>query len=174
MISGADVATQALKYKGVPYVWGGYLPSGWDCSGFVGYVLGHDFGFTLPLGLHWNRGFHGPVALNYKTWTKARTVPTASPGVLCCWNTHVGFAISSTRMVSALDPRFGTAITRIDQTGPPGETLSLREINLVSLSGDGPPGKTSGCPVAAVMLPYLIVKGALHARREHRTAEPAD
>lgn len=42
------VVTKALSYLGVPYVWGGTSPSGFDCSGLVQYVFKNAAGVNLP------------------------------------------------------------------------------------------------------------------------------
>jgi cell wall-associated NlpC family hydrolase len=62
---GAQAASIALRYVGVPYVWGGDSPSGFDCSGLAMYAYGR-VGLTLP---HWT-GYQ---------WKIGRTV---SPGEL--------------------------------------------------------------------------------------------
>lgn len=42
------VVKEALKHKGVPYVYGGTTPSGFDCSGFTRWVYEHALGRSLP------------------------------------------------------------------------------------------------------------------------------
>ena len=47
-MSGAAIVAEARKYLGVPYVWAGESPSGFDCSGLVKYVYQRVTGRVLP------------------------------------------------------------------------------------------------------------------------------
>lgn len=107
------IAQDALRYAGrVPYRWGGADPSGWDCSGFATYVLVHDLGHTnLPSGSH-------TVCMQFLAWSGAQRIDAAEPGALVVWPTHMGIAISSTEMISALNPARGTVVTTFSDGGP--------------------------------------------------------
>ena len=41
------ILTEAMRYIGTPYVWGGTSPKGFDCSGLIQYVYG-KYGLDLP------------------------------------------------------------------------------------------------------------------------------
>jgi cell wall-associated NlpC family hydrolase len=173
------IASTFLRYKGVvPYKWAGHLPStGWDCSGAVGYVLGHDLKLGLPAGMTWSAGSHGPVASQYKVWGGAKTVKSPLPGDLCCWLTHVGVYIGSGKMISALSPQYGTAITPVS-FGPKGEPMSYRRV--VGVPGGqavfggataGAAGSPVGCVPGLIMMPGLLLVHLWRGRDHHGGAE---
>jgi cell wall-associated NlpC family hydrolase len=143
-VSGSAILSDAEKYGGHKYVYGGPSnpTSGWDCSSFVSYVLGHDMNLPIPGGT-WatatnNGDSHGPVASDYESWSGATTVPAASvqAGDLLCWSTHVGFAVDATHMFSAFDSAQGTLET--SWSGPTGEGApKVRSINATAVTGGG-------------------------------------
>ncbi|TVZ05904.1 hypothetical protein EAS64_14780 [Trebonia kvetii] len=129
------MASDALTYQGHAYAYGGSPgingSNPWDCSSFVNWVLGHDFGMTLPGNVRgYNGSNHGPVASSYATWPQSVTVSRSSvlAGDLLVWATHIGIAINNHQMISALNPTLGTEVTGIENGGPQGESLVCRRI----------------------------------------------
>jgi cell wall-associated NlpC family hydrolase len=166
----ASVTGAALTHVGVKYLWAGWLPStGWDCSGFVGYVLGHDLGIVLPLGFEWTSKFHGPPAASYNVWSGAVTTTTPQAGDLAVWLTHIGIVTGSNEMVSALDPAYGTSVTPIAGYGPKGEPLTYKRITtgvqLTSADSSSAGSSAGGCVPAVMMAPVLIPLALLRKRR---------
>jgi cell wall-associated NlpC family hydrolase len=53
----------AMRYLGVPYVWGGASPSGFDCSGFVMYVFA-QIGVGLPHSSYAQYGMGASVSMS--------------------------------------------------------------------------------------------------------------
>lgn len=45
---GSGFADYCGQFQGVPYVYGGASPSGFDCSGYVSYVYANYYGISLP------------------------------------------------------------------------------------------------------------------------------
>jgi cell wall-associated NlpC family hydrolase len=97
------VVAIALQYLGVPYVWAGSSPLGFDCSGLVKYVYA-QMGISLPHNAA--AQFHSPQAVS---------VPRSQlqPGDLVFFNRldHVGIYIGNGEFVDA--PHTGTTV-RID------------------------------------------------------------
>jgi len=46
-VTGDQIVTEAKRFVGVPYVWGGSSPQGFDCSGLVQYTL-NQLGIKAP------------------------------------------------------------------------------------------------------------------------------
>ena len=93
-----EAASIALQYLGVPYVWGGSSPSGFDCSGLVMYVYGR-LGISLP---------HYTVA----QWSATQPISMSQiqPGDLVFFDGlgHVGIYIGNGQFVHA--PHTGTVV----------------------------------------------------------------
>lgn len=98
------------KYLGVPYVWGGYSPNGFDCSGFVCYVLKEgglwDVGRTTAQGLY----------------DSTQRVDEPEPGDLVFWSgtnpsspnyiTHVGICIGYDKNIQASSSKRKVVVCR--------------------------------------------------------------
>ena len=88
--TGQDVVNYAMQFQGVPYVWGGQTPSGFDCSGFTKYVFAH-FGVALPRTADDQAGFGTPVS-------------TPAPGDLMVAPGHVAIYVGNGYMIHAPAP----------------------------------------------------------------------
>lgn len=142
-VTGDQIAADAVRYVGRPYVWGG-----WDCSGMVSHVLSADLGLAIPgyaAGQFTGPPPHGPVVSDYIAWAGARTVTgPPAPGDLVCFgpDVHIGIALSGTRMVSALNPSLGTQESAIGSTAP-GQVIYRR------VTGTTPGGRQGRARAAA-------------------------
>ena len=121
------IVADAERYIGHPYRWGGPSnPStGWDCSSFASWVLGHDLGMGLPGG-SWssvtNAGkSHGPTASAFTGLPGAHPVGSNPgqilPGDVLVWPGHVGFGVGPNKMFSAYGTNFGTIFSNAQAAG---------------------------------------------------------
>lgn len=99
--SGSQAVSIAFQYLGIPYVWGGTTPSGFDCSGLVQYVYA-QMGISIP------RVTTGQEYAGYDV-----TGQELQPGDLVFWgdrgNTHhVGMYIGGGQYIHA--PQTGDVI----------------------------------------------------------------
>ena len=99
----ARMLAEAERYLGVPYVWGGYSPSGFDCSGFVSWVINH-------CGNGWN--FGRLTANGLRARTDYVSPSEAKPGDLIFFQgtydtagaSHVGIYVGGGWMIHAGNP----------------------------------------------------------------------
>jgi hypothetical protein len=154
-VTGKAIAAAIERYKGkVPYRWGKASPRGWDCSGAPNYVVCHICKLSIPgsQGGTFTGQEHGPNVADWLAWDGVRPVAEPAPGDLVCWgpNQHMGIAISATHMISAEDPKYGTAEAAIAGFFPwPPVVLRLRELEAYAGGGSASKGKAAGRLLAA-------------------------
>lgn len=95
--SASTITSYALTFLGVPYVWGGTTPSGFDCSGLVQYVYSH-FGINL-----------GRTTYTQQYAGTKISVASAQAGDLYFWGSygsayHVAIALGGGQYVMAPAP----------------------------------------------------------------------
>ena len=108
-VSVRRVLQTALRYQGVPYVFGGTSPNGFDCSGFVRYVFAGN-GLQLPRMADEQYDLGLPVSYNRLQPGDLVFFTTYAPGA-----SHVGIYLGDGKFISATSSQ-GVAIARMDSS----------------------------------------------------------
>lgn len=100
-VRGEQVVAYARNFIGVPYVWGGTTPNGFDCSGLMQYVFRH-FGINLPR-----------VSQAQRYAGRQVSASQAQPGDMVNYYTHVGLYIGNGYMIHAPQPGMRVQVSRV-------------------------------------------------------------
>ncbi len=106
---GDAIVSEALNYVGLPYVWGGTTPSGFDCSGFTYYVVNQVTSAGLSRSLEVQA-----VSGSYVDPDNLQAGDLVFQQNTYKWGlSHVGIYIGGGQMVNAQSERVGVAIANI-------------------------------------------------------------
>ena len=107
-VTGGAVVTDASRYLGVPYVWGGESTSGLDCSGLVQKTFG-DLGISLPR----------TAAEQQRVGTPVASLADAQPGDLLFFGYpahHVAIYAGNNRLIESPEPGKTVHVTDVYET----------------------------------------------------------
>lgn len=107
--TGNSVIATAQKYMGVPYVWGGATPAGFDCSGFTQYVLKQN-GVTIPRTAAEQFAAGTPVEKANLKVGDLVFFTTYKPGA-----SHVGFYMGGGKFIHASSAAEAVTISALDE-----------------------------------------------------------
>lgn len=100
--SRSQIIAYAKRFIGVPYVWGGSTPKGFDCSGLTSYVYRNAAGINLP-----RRAVHQRGAGRFVSRSQAL------PGDMVNYSSHVGIYLGNGYMIHAPKPGDRVKIARV-------------------------------------------------------------
>ena len=106
MLTGERLLTEARRFLGVPYLWGGLSPLGFDCSGLMKALFG-AFGITLP------RDTREQIKVGRQVDRESTRT-----GDLLFFDRHVGLAIGRTRVLHASRGGGGVRVNTLSQDEP--------------------------------------------------------
>ena len=109
--SGWTIVSIASRYLGVPYVWGGVSPGGFDCSGLVYYVY-QRAGIPVPRDLYGQLQSGSRVSrANLQPGDIVFFANTYEAGL-----SHDGIYIGGGRFINAVDYGIGVAVSSINDS----------------------------------------------------------
>jgi cell wall-associated NlpC family hydrolase len=110
-------ATRVLRaadsYVGVPYVWGGNTPKGFDCSGFTKYVFA-KYGVSLPRTSREQVHAGSAVAPDFRALRPGDLMMFAEPGEAI---SHVAIYVGNGRIIHASSSNGGVGYTDLNAGG---------------------------------------------------------
>jgi cell wall-associated NlpC family hydrolase len=119
-----NVVLAAYMLRGTRYVMGGTSRSGFDCSGFVRYILGHAGGVSLPRTAV-DQFYHGAQV----------SLANLEPGDLVFFKntykhgiSHVGIYAGSGKFIHAANPSRGVQMDSLDSSYYRGHYAGARRV----------------------------------------------